>query len=74
MNDYEIDFEQTCPNCHHHQSHYHNCDSLNCDDGMSDEHFNDAINSPVEGRDLYKCTECNGRGIIEWCPKCGYDY
>ena len=74
MEDYEIDGEKKCPKCGHEQSHYRDCDNLNCEDGVSDENFDDAINSPVEGRDVYTCPECKGIGIIEWCPNCGYDY
>lgn len=74
MEDYEIDYEQTCPHCGHTGSHYRDCDSLNCDEGFADENFDDPINSPEEGVDLYICPECKGRGIIEWCPQCGYNY
>ena len=74
MEDYEIDFDQTCPECAHDKSHYRDCDSLNCEDGVADENFDDAINFPLEGVDVYTCPECRGTGIMEWCPKCGYDY
>jgi len=74
MEDYQIDFEQTCPKCGHGQSHYRNCDSFNCNDGVADEHFDDPINFPIEGSTVYSCPDCKGKSIIEWCPKCGHDY
>lgn len=73
MEDYQTD-EADCPECGHYESRYRDCDQLNCEDGVADENFDDAINSPIEGVDVYTCPECKGRGIKEWCPNCGYEY
>lgn len=72
-NDYEIDFDQTCPKCGFTFSHFRDCNSFNCDEGMADASYNDPINY-AEGEVLFICPECKGRGVIEWCPNCGYEY
>ena len=74
MEDYEIDYEQSCPKCEFNQSYYRQCDQFDCNGGMIDQHFDDPISYPVEGKDLYTCPECEGTNKREWCPKCGYEY
>jgi len=70
MEDYEEDYDECCPKCDHSPTHYRQCE--NCDEGYIDEYENDAINF-APGESLIRCDECYGTGVIEWCPKCGYD-
>ena len=69
---YEIDCEQKCQECGNEFSHYRDCDR--CEDGYCDYYDDDPINSPIEGVNIYKCPECNGSSVIEWCPKCGHEF
>ena len=72
MEDYEQDYDESCPQCGHSPTHYRSCNEIHCEDGYIDESENDPINFyPVESE--VKCGECYGTGIEEWCPKCGCD-
>ncbi len=69
---YEIDCDKVCPKCGNEFYHYRDCDK--CENGYCDSYNDDAINNPIEGENVYKCSECNGKGFIEWCPKCRYEF
>ena len=68
MDDYEQDYNMSCPKCNHTPIHYRVCQ--HCEDGFNDEHENDAINF-MPGESLIRCNECYGAGTEIWCPKCG---
>lgn len=70
--DYEQDYDNSCPRCGHSPTHYRDCSGLYCDDGWIDESEDDAINF-MPGESYEMCTECYGRGVEEWCPSCGLD-
>ena len=70
--DYEIEYERSCPHCEHSPIHSRRCASLYCDDGYCDENDDDSVNF-APGEVMLPCPECHGTGIERWCPKCGKD-
>ncbi len=73
MEEYEEDYESSCPKCDHSPTRYRNCSALACEDGEIDENFDDPINNPQEGVSFFECITCYGTGIEQWCPNCGYN-
>jgi hypothetical protein len=69
MEDYDIDYDVHCPYCGKTPLHSRNCDNW-CEDGYFDEYEYDPINF-LPGEELTKCDECNGTGVVWWCPSCG---
>lgn len=70
--DVEFDYDETCPKCGHSPTHSRPCDAPYCEDGLIDMYEDDPINfSP--GEEFKRCDECNGTGMLNWCPKCGCD-
>lgn len=70
-NDYEIDYESSCPFCGHESIHYRECSNFSCDNGYIDLFYNDP-NYYVPG-ETESCPECKGTGTEIWCPNCGAD-
>ena len=69
MEEYEIDFESSCPKCGHDKLHYRSCSNFGCDDGYIDLYYEDPnYYKPGEERE---CPDCRGTGIEIWCPSCG---
>jgi len=62
--------DEECPSCGHCPTRGRYCDVVGCDDGWIDLHeYDDPINfAPGEEE---RCGECNGTGIVRWCPECG---
>lgn len=69
MDDYDVDYDGTCPYCNHSPIHSRSCINF-CDDGFIDEHEDDPINF-MPGESVRRCRECRGTGVEIWCPKCG---
>lgn len=67
--DYEIDYENSCPKCGHSPIHCRDCTNF-CDEGYFDESEDDPINF-YPGESERKCEECKGTGVEIWCPHCG---
>ena len=68
MEDYEIEFDATCPKCNHSPLHSRTCQNW-CDDGIIEEFLDDI---EIEGLGYEKkCPECKGTGVEWWCPNCG---
>jgi len=68
MEDYQIDFESTCPKCGHNRIHWRNCINF-CDEGYIDLYESDPIY--YQPGEVKKCPECRGTGVEIWCPNCG---
>ena len=66
--DYDIDYDLTCPKCEHSPLHSRSCSNIVCDDGGIDESDEDYL---LPGTSVVVCEECKGTGIEIWCPKCG---
>ena len=72
MNDYDIDYDETCPHCGHTPTHSRPCQEIGCDDGYIDLHeFDDPLWYDIG--EIAVCDVCNGTGIEVWCPVCGKD-
>lgn len=69
MDHYQIEYIP-CPKCDHHLIHSNDCINIACEDGSVDISDDDFL-SP--GSNYETCSECNGTGILRWCPSCGYD-
>ncbi len=69
-NDFEQDYDLSCPTCGHSPLHNRTCENLWCDDGLIDENDDDPINF-LPGESLSNCDECKGTGVEWWCPGCG---
>lgn len=69
--DWEYD-ESECPECGHYPTKFMRCSVTGCDDGWIDMHEFDDPMLFDEG-DVEMCRECNGTGIVRWCPNCGHD-
>jgi len=67
--EYEIDYDLTCPKCGHSPLHSRECMNW-CEDGFFDENDDDPINF-APGEAYRQCQECRGTGIERWCPFCG---
>lgn len=68
MEDFEVDYDLSCPKCEH--SPLHNRDCLNwCNEGIIEE-FADDLEIEGTGVELL-CPECKGTGVEWWCPNCG---
>lgn len=67
MEEYELNYDDSCPKCGHSPLHFRDCTNL-CEDGWFDE-SDEWYES--EGSILEKCPECKGTGTEQWCPKCG---
>lgn len=68
MEDYEIEFDATCPKCNHSPLHSRTCINW-CDDGIIEDFLDDV---EIEGTGYEKkCPECKGTGVELWCPNCG---
>lgn len=64
--------EEACPFCGHWPTVWMHCHAMGCDDGYVDLHeFDDPLF--YDPGDVAPCDECDGTGIIEWCPVCGRD-
>lgn len=68
--DWEFNDTQ-CQNCGHCPTRTRKCDAVGCEDGMFDEFEGDQLFS--QPGDYRYCEECNGKGRLHWCPKCGED-
>jgi predicted CxxxxCH...CXXCH cytochrome family protein len=70
MDDYQLS-EDCCPKCGA-PMHYAYCDAMYCDDG-----YVSLSESEPDwyGEDAFEvCDGCHGRGVLEWCPRCGHDH
>ncbi len=73
--DYQVD-DLPCPACDNdvtHSRHCYDCNEFNevcvcCDDLCQ------GAGECMHGDGMDPCPECNGIGIVRWCPKCGADY
>lgn len=70
MEEYELNYDDSCPKCGHSPLKYRDCIELSCEDGYIDESDE---NYELQGTTVVKCDTCNGSGIEQWCPKCGKD-
>lgn len=70
MDDYQIDYDETCPKCKHSPIHWRHCNNYCCEDGWIDMYEYD---DPLwyDPGDVEMCLECRGTGIEKWCPNCG---
>lgn len=65
-----------CPVCGHTPMHEQDCTACNemheecdcCDDICQGR------GECIHGDGMIPCRECQGTGIVRWCPKCGADY
>ena len=69
MDDYEVEYDLSCPDCGHSPLLSRDCINLFCEDGYIEE-FLDDVEIPGTGYEV-KCQECKGTGVERWCPKCG---
>jgi DnaJ-class molecular chaperone len=69
MEDFEIEYDATCPECGHSPLHSRECTNW-CEDGFIDESEDDPINF-MPGESERRCPECKGTGVERWCPSCG---
>jgi transcription initiation factor IIE alpha subunit len=66
--DWEEEYEFTCPKCGASPVRYRECD---CDDGMVWGYEEDPLWYGID--EWEECPECHGRGCFRWCPECGTD-
>ena len=66
------DADEVCPHCGHSPIRWEDCSVIGCEDGFIDMHEHDdpLWYSPGEEE---MCLECQGTGIVKWCPNCGRD-
>lgn len=69
MEDYEIDYETSCPKCGHDRIHYRDCINIHCIDGDIDLYDEDPL--WYTAGETEECSECGGTGVEKWCPNCG---
>lgn len=64
------DTDTACPICGHCPTRSRSCTAISCDEGWIDCYEDDAINY-APGEEYEMCEECQGTGVVHWCPSCG---
>lgn len=68
--DYDDDVELSAECCETHKVSLlrRECSAFDCEDGYYDGYEDDPL--WYDEGEMVRCSDCNGRGYFEWCPKC----